>query len=585
MRRRPAPLILLAAAVAAPFVLAPAAEACGGLFCRRAPVDQNGERILFAADGTHVTAYVQIQYQGTAEAFSWIVPVPTTPKLSVGSDALFTALRGVTRPTFNLEMSTEGECKTEGGGLFAPVAAPAASKSAQRAPGVSVESREQVGAFDAAVLDATDAEALKKWLKDNDYEVPAKVDPLLDPYVAGKYKFVALKLASKATTGDIQPIVMKYESTKPGIPIRLTGVAATPDMNVFVWVLGKERAVPENYRHAQINEARIDWLGQGQNYPAVVTEAMNEAGGQAFVTDYAGVSSSVPVANLVAAAGRVNLDPLKQVSDPVEFARLVRQTNFLRDTGASDSPLVGFLARYVKKPEAHKDVADATFYRGLESYKEALAAEQIVADGAKAAEELDERFVQPGKDLEALFEDHDYLTALYTTMSPDEMTQDPMFVFNPDLPKVSAMHEAKGVRKCSGAVTFDRAPIEITLANGVKYQIASGGVSGNGGSRLTMPAAARIEQLKSEGGASIIKDNKPRITATLGEVSGGGGLVSIDAGGGVVRVDGPKGGVFGCMGCAATNTPPITQGAGELFAYGLLALGALGYRLRLRRRR
>ncbi len=581
MLSRSARLATLAAILVAPSAVALPAEACGGLFCRRAPVDQNGERILFASDGKTVTAYVQIQYQGTAEAFSWIVPVPTTPKLSVGSDALFTALRATTRPQFNLTIDTEGDCKREGGGMFgAPQAAPASAKKASG--GVEVVRREQVGAFDAAVLDATDAEALKKWLKDNDYDIPPKVDPLLDPYVAGKYKFVALKLANNATTGDIQPIVMTYEATKPGIPIRLTGVAATPDMNVFVWVLGKERAVPENYRHAQINEARIDWLGSGQNYPSVVTAAMNEAGGQAFVTDYAGDSAAVNLGALRAPS--VDLESMKQISEPVAFAIAVRNTGLVPDTGGSGSPYIGFLARYVKKPAKHWDTTDDAFYRNIAAYKEDLAAEQIVADGAKAAEELDERYVQPPKQVAKIFGEHKYLTALYTTLSPDEMTQDPMFVFNKDLPTVSNMHEAKGVRKCSGAVTFGRAPIEITLRNGVTYKIAGGGGSSSG-PRVSMPAAARIEQLKSEGGASVITDNKPRITAALGDVNGSGGLVTIEAGGDVVRVDAPKGGVFGCLGCAATNTPPITQGAGEFATFGLLALGFLGYRLRLGRRR
>src|ERR1700732_4189663 len=72
--------------------LASPAGACGGRFCQRIPVDQTGEKILFAADGHDVTAHVQIQYKGEAKNFSWILPVPTPPKLDVGTDALFVAL-------------------------------------------------------------------------------------------------------------------------------------------------------------------------------------------------------------------------------------------------------------------------------------------------------------------------------------------------------------------------------------------------------------------------------------------------------------------------------------------------------------
>ena len=51
--------------------------ACGGFFCQNSPVDQNAERIIFTQnrDGT-ISAYVQIQYTGGAEDFSWILPLP-----------------------------------------------------------------------------------------------------------------------------------------------------------------------------------------------------------------------------------------------------------------------------------------------------------------------------------------------------------------------------------------------------------------------------------------------------------------------------------------------------------------------------
>ena len=53
--------------------LSPPARACGGFFCSQVPVDQSGENIVFAVDGTTVTAYIQISYVGAAEQFAWIL--------------------------------------------------------------------------------------------------------------------------------------------------------------------------------------------------------------------------------------------------------------------------------------------------------------------------------------------------------------------------------------------------------------------------------------------------------------------------------------------------------------------------------
>ena len=59
--------------------LVPAANACGGFFCGPTdPIDQAGENILFAVDKAagEVTVHVQIQYEGPAEEFAWILPAP-----------------------------------------------------------------------------------------------------------------------------------------------------------------------------------------------------------------------------------------------------------------------------------------------------------------------------------------------------------------------------------------------------------------------------------------------------------------------------------------------------------------------------
>ena len=58
--------------------------------------------------------------------------------------------------------------------------------------------------------------------------------------------------------GDLQPIALTYEADLPGIPIRLTAIATQPNLGVLTWVLGTDRAIPSNYLHVEINEARID---------------------------------------------------------------------------------------------------------------------------------------------------------------------------------------------------------------------------------------------------------------------------------------------------------------------------------------
>ena len=71
------------------------------------PVLQAGERILFAKDGDQVTAYIQIQYQGSADHFGWLLPLPSVPTLQLCTDELFDQLGKHTQPLYRLTTQTQ----------------------------------------------------------------------------------------------------------------------------------------------------------------------------------------------------------------------------------------------------------------------------------------------------------------------------------------------------------------------------------------------------------------------------------------------------------------------------------------------
>ena len=64
-------------------------------------------------------------------------------------------------------------------------------------------------------------------------------------------------------------------------------------MPITAYVLSSRRAIPLNYRHVLINPTRINWLNYGSNYSQVANAAVDEAGGQAFLTEYAGAVGSI----------------------------------------------------------------------------------------------------------------------------------------------------------------------------------------------------------------------------------------------------------------------------------------------------
>ena len=266
------------------------AVACGGLFCQTSPVDQNAERIIFSdnGDGT-ITTLVQIQYTGSAPDFSWILPLPSAisnDDIAVpdGADAAFTELELATNPRYIPPPLP----------ACAEIAIPDMVVESSEGGGVEIFASGEVGPFGFVVIGSEDPDALLNWLRDNEYRVEPAMEPLIDVYVEEQMVFLAMRLLPGEDADSITPIEVTYRAERPMIPLRLTAVAANPDMAVLVWFFGEAPVRPENYAHMEIpDEAITFWDFGGNNYRSLVSRYANEHNGQAFITEYA-----QPTANL-----------------------------------------------------------------------------------------------------------------------------------------------------------------------------------------------------------------------------------------------------------------------------------------------
>lgn len=269
-------------------LLARPLHACGGLFCRNNPVDQNAERIIFTqnGDGT-VTAIVQIEYTGFDEDFSWILPLPEP----IGNEDIAVPETAVTAFT-ELELATNP--------VFIPPPAPECAQvmmsvdmAEGAAPaGVEVFAEGEVGPYGFVVVGSANPDELTNWLIDNGYRVTPEMEPLIDVYVQEGFVFLAMRLAPEFGVQDIAPIAITYPSEAPMIPLRLTAVAANPDMAVITWVFAEQQAVPANYGHFEIDDSEITFFTfGGTNYRQLMGEKANEMGGRAFITEYAAPTS------------------------------------------------------------------------------------------------------------------------------------------------------------------------------------------------------------------------------------------------------------------------------------------------------
>lgn len=258
-------------------------HACGGLFCQNVPVDQQAERIIFTINNDDtISAYVQINYTGAAPDFSWVVPVPAVPELDVAEIESFDELSMLTAPVFIPPMMPD----------CAPIVMMAMSESAvlQDDGSVEVLASGAVGPYLYDVITSPDPQAMIGWLRDNEYRIEPEMEPLIAVYNEEGMVFLAMKLQPDEGADDIQPIVMTYESTEPMIPLRLTAVAANPNMTVLSWIFAEEQAVPVNYAHPVVydDDIRTSFGSfDGTNYISLLDQTVDLYDGRAFVTEYA----------------------------------------------------------------------------------------------------------------------------------------------------------------------------------------------------------------------------------------------------------------------------------------------------------
>ena len=603
-------------ALAAPLLAPAVAQACGGFFCQNVPVDQTGENIVFVADGTTVQAFVQVQYQGEATEFAWIIPTPSLPEVGVSSDAIFPYFAQFYRREAYLNATDHGSCGPYcWDDEFAGLDTVQDTGSADAGTGdVEVIEQGQTGPYDFAILRATDAQVLFDWLGANDYNLPATAIAAVEPYalMGDETHFVALRLQKDASVGDLQPVKLTYAAEQPMVPIQLTAIAAQPDMPIYVTVLGASRAVPENYLDAVLIEAPQTYYGTESI--ELIGNAVDQAGGHAFVTTFAGPTGSLPP--LFIEGSNFRLDGLAELTDAGAFLRELRSRGF---TGSPE--LLGMLQRYLPLPMAlaNQGYTAQQFYNDLTqpwgcSFSCSYAA-AATFDAVAFAAELEARIVAPLREMQGLIAAHPYGTRMVTTLDPAEMTVDPVFAFAPSLPPVNANIVVQTDVYCGEGGLPWTAPAIFQITEGVEATAAYGDQYALFAALAEAPLAY-AQQLSAAGEPVLTVDARSGVAATVSawnsahtgivaevpECDGGGGFdtgaaddvsTGSDAGttsdtgngeGTTVVCDGtnceavdaaPREKKLGLFGCSAGGSE-----AGLLAAVGLLAMLATQRRRR-----
>jgi hypothetical protein len=182
---------------------------------------------------------LSVCFEGDAEDFAWVIPVPNLPEIAVTHAELFWELSDFT--------ATE---VPHGGGCYA------AFEGEGEDGGVDVIEEQVVGPYATAILSATNATALADWLNANGYIFPEEGEDIVSEYIDKEWYFAATKInAVEEGTGEalaegaIEPIVLSFASDQTIYPLRISSLSATTEElpELLLYVFADHVVVPEQY--------------------------------------------------------------------------------------------------------------------------------------------------------------------------------------------------------------------------------------------------------------------------------------------------------------------------------------------------
>lgn len=244
--------ISVALAIILSLITATPALADGGFFVSEAyDIYQPSQKALILYENNREDLILSVRYEGNANEFAWVIPLPNKPDIDVSDPELFWELASLTR----VIMPTEGlSC-----GPMAPAGL------------VEVLEREVVGPYDVAILSAKDPTALVDWLNSNGYAFPEEGEEILDEYIKKEWYFVATRIntgeeATGLAQGTIEPLKLSFESDEIVYPLRITSLSSERS-EVLLYVFAEQKVVPKEYQFLSLNlpEQVINYAGDEEN--------------------------------------------------------------------------------------------------------------------------------------------------------------------------------------------------------------------------------------------------------------------------------------------------------------------------------
>lgn len=269
-------------------------------------MSNTSSEVILARDGNTTTLTLIMDYEGTANEFAVLLPVPQVLNAddvgSVNQDLVewigdFSVPRQVAYSCDDIfetkVVKTNGCALGFGCSSYAPADGSLTDKASDDYDtGVTVESSFTEQGYEFVVLSADESTGLFTWLTNNGYAVPEGGEAMLQEYLDAGVYFLAAKVALSSVEvvdGWLPPIQLRYESDFFGLPIRIGTISASGPQDVIIYALtdlDKGEVLIANYPELPL-PTECTWSGEdfGDWYEEQLDEAWAE-NGAGWVKEY-----------------------------------------------------------------------------------------------------------------------------------------------------------------------------------------------------------------------------------------------------------------------------------------------------------
>jgi hypothetical protein len=221
------------------------------------------------------TMVLHPQFKGEIDDFGMLIPFPSPPEIRKVDDNIFAQLESAIAPPeihiFHYDDMSQfgfglGGTGLGGGGL--------GGRGMIASLGTSqiIVREEALGMYQVAVIEAGSAQALKKWMLENQYRFPNGMEEVAQEYIDESWAFVAIKtqigqkpnIEAKAGMRDIrttlehgssfdgyvQSMGFRFQTSEPVIPMRLSIFNGVDPQNIIYFLSEdpmKIRSLDESY--------------------------------------------------------------------------------------------------------------------------------------------------------------------------------------------------------------------------------------------------------------------------------------------------------------------------------------------------